>query len=234
MTKEQALDKLIEMFSNLPEEHNQYELKANKDEFILKIPINDSYILCCLKELSWKESMEIEAFSFREDNDGDYFSGEYEKREILKKTLVWIYSVDEARVEYNDSYGQLLAKIKYDIIDKIYQEYFRYINIDAKEANYIYNTALKYFNGTAQEDRPVIPLIVEVDYMAKGIVTISRDEFAKLSISEFEKIQLILAARADALKLAPTQIDTSKNNVNVGGIMDNLEQYMQTLPKRAN
>lgn len=70
--------------------------------------------------------------------------------------------------------------------------------------------------------------------MAKGIVTISRDEFSKLSISEFEKIQLILAARADALKLAPTQIDTSKNNVNVGGIMDNLQQYMQTLPKRTN
>jgi hypothetical protein len=55
-----------------------------------------------------------------------------------------------------------------------------------------------------------------------------------LSISEFEKIQLILAARADALKLAPTQMDTNKNNVNVGGIMDNIEQYMQTLPKRAN
>jgi hypothetical protein len=70
--------------------------------------------------------------------------------------------------------------------------------------------------------------------MAKGIVTISREEFAKLSISEFEKIQLILAARADALKLAPTQIDANNKNVNVGGIMDNLEQYMKTLPKRTN
>lgn len=234
MTKEQALKELIDIFSNIPEENNTYELKANKDEFILKIPINDSYILCCLKELSWKESMEIEAFSYREDNDGNYFSGEYEKREILKKTLSWIYSVDEERVEYNDNYGQLLAKIKYEIIDKIYQEYFRYINIDAKEANYIYNTALKYFNGSTQEDKPVIPLIVEVDYMAKGIVTISRDEFSKLTISEFEKIQLILAARADALKLAPTQPDNNSNNLNVGGLMDNLQQYMQTLPKRAN
>lgn len=100
MTKEQALEKLISIFSNLPEEeYNPYELKANKDEFILKIPMNDSYILCCLKELSWKESMEIEAFSFREDNDGDYFSGEYEKREILKKP--WSGSIASTKEELN-------------------------------------------------------------------------------------------------------------------------------------
>jgi frataxin-like iron-binding protein CyaY len=234
MTREEALEKLTEIFSEIEENKNEYELRAKNDEFILQIKIDNDEIICCLKELSWKQYMAIEAFSYREDSDGNYFSGEYEKREILKKVLVWILEPHSGRVEYNDSYGRLLSKIKYEIVDKIYTEYFRYINLDAKEANYIYNSALKYFNGTAQEDKPVLPLIIEVDFMAKGIMTITRDEFSKIPITEFEKIQLILAARADALNLAPQNEEKNKFTLEQSNIMEEMNKYMSTLPKRRN
>ena len=42
------------------------------------------------------------------------------------------------------------------------------------------------------------PLIVEIDYMTRGLVSMSKDEFSNLSMKEFETIQLILATKNEA------------------------------------
>ena len=39
------------------------------------------------------------------------------------------------------------------------------------------------------------PLVVEIDYMTRGLVSMSKDEFSNLSMKEFETIQLILATK---------------------------------------
>jgi hypothetical protein len=38
-------------------------------------------------------------------------------------------------------------------------------------------------------------MIIEVDYMTKGIISLSKKEFEELSIREFEAIQLIFAVK---------------------------------------
>ena len=95
-------------------------------------------------------------------------------------------------------------------VDELWSQYFKYTNIDAKEANLIYTSALKYFKGESQNSYPVLPLIIEVDFMLKGVISMSREEFRTLSSNDLERLQLIMTARADALGLAYQQIAPPK------------------------
>ena len=51
------------------------------------------------------------------------------------------------------------------------------------------------------------PLIVEIDYMTRGLVSMSKDEFSNLSMKEFETIQLILATKNEAKPESAADLD---------------------------
>ena len=180
MTHEEALKVMMGMGEmmqndNAPAEPKDEMPQIEKDQYIFKVKIGDNLAIFCVRDLKWHESLSIEAKSYRIEESDLYFSGEYQRREILKKAIVWVYT-----------------------------------NIDAKEANLIYTSALKYFKGESQNSYPVLPLIIEVDFMLKGVISMSRDEFRTLSSNDLERLQLIMTARADALGLAYQQIAPPK------------------------
>ena len=86
-------------------------------------------------------------------------------------------------------------------------EYQNYLYLNADEANFYYIAAKKYYNPNDTETYPVPPLIVEIDYMTRGLVSMSKDEFSNLSMKEFETIQLILATKNEAKPESAADLD---------------------------
>jgi len=235
MTHEEALSHLMNMFGQQQEDAqimNQTEEKdelpqVDKDQYIFKVKLEDDIAIFCCRDLTWGEALDIESKAFKVDEDDLYFSGEYERREILKKAIIWVYDLNNEKLLKNES-GEIITKLTQPFVDELWVQYFKYIGLDAKEANIIYNSALKYFKGESQNGYPVLPMIVEVDYMLKGVISMSRDEFKKLSNNELEKLQLIMTARADAFGLAAQQQVVTEKKENMDDNFD--EELMATLP----
>jgi hypothetical protein len=235
MTHEEALSHMMNMFEQQQEDAqimNQQEDKdelpqIDKDQYIFKVKLEDDIAIFCCRDLTWGEALDIESKAFKVDEEDLYFSGEYERREILKKAIVWVYDFNNEKLLKNEN-GEIITKLTQPFVDELWVQYFKYIGLDAKEANIIYNSALKYFKGESQNGYPVLPMIVEVDYMLKGVISMSREEFKKMSNNELEKLQLIMTARADAFGLAAQQqVVTEK----VEKMDDNYdEELMATLP----
>jgi len=235
MTHEEALSHMMNMFEQQQEDAqiiSQQEEKdelpqIDKDQYIFKVKLEDDIAIFCCRDLTWGEALDIESKAFKLDEDDLYFSGEYERREILKKAIVWVYDLNNEKLLKNEN-GEIITKLTQPFVDELWVQYFKYIGLDAKEANIIYNSALKYFKGESQNGYPVLPMIVEVDYMLKGVISMSREEFKKMSNNELEKLQLIMTARADAFGLAAQQqVVTEK----VEKMDDNFdEELMSTLP----
>jgi hypothetical protein len=201
--------------------------QVDKDQYIFKVKLEDDIAIFCCRDLTWSEALDIEAKAFKVDEDDLYFSGEYERREILKKAIIWVYDLNNEKLLKNE-YGEIITKLTQPFVDELWVQYFKYIGLDAKEANIVYNSALKYFKGESQNGYPVLPMIVEVDYMLKGVISMSRDEFRKLSNNELEKLQLIMTARADAFGLAAQQQVVTEKKENMNDNFD--EELMATLP----
>jgi len=235
MTHEEALSHMMNMFGQQQEDAqimNQTEEKdelpqVDKDQYIFKVKLEDDIAIFCCRDLTWGEALDIESKAFKVDEDDLYFSGEYERREILKKAIIWVYDLNNEKLLKNES-GEIITKLTQPFVDELWVQYFKYIGLDAKEANIIYNSALKYFKGESQNGYPVLPMIVEVDYMLKGVISMSRDEFKKLSNNELEKLQLIMTARADAFGLAAQQQVVTEKKENMDDNFD--EELMATLP----
>jgi len=235
MTHEEALSHMMNMFGQQQEDAqimNQAEEKdelpqVDKDQYIFKVKLEDDIAIFCCRDLTWGEALDIESKAFKVDEDDLYFSGEYERREILKKAIIWVYDLNNEKLLKNES-GEIITKLTQPFVDELWVQYFKYIGLDAKEANIIYNSALKYFKGESQNGYPVLPMIVEVDYMLKGVISMSRDEFKKLSNNELEKLQLIMTARADAFGLAAQQQVVTEKKENMDDNFD--EELMATLP----
>ena len=235
MTHEEALSHMMNMFEQQQEDAqtmNQQEEKdelpqIDKDQYIFKVKLENDIAIFCCRDLTWGEALDIESKAFKVDEEDLYFSGEYERREILKKAIIWVYDLNNEKLLKNEN-GEIITKLTQPFVDELWVQYFKYIGLDAKEANIIYNSALKYFKGESQNGYPVLPMIVEVDYMLKGVISMSREEFKKMSNNELEKLQLILTARADAFGLAAQQqVVTEK----VEKMDDNFdEELMATLP----
>jgi hypothetical protein len=209
MTHEEALKVMMGMNDMMQQDAAPIEEKdempqIDKDQYIFKVKIEDNLAIFCVRDLKWHEAISIEAKSFRVDESDLYFSGEYQRREILKNAIVWVYDLNNEKLKLND--GEILNQLNQDYVDELWSQYFKYTNIDAKEANLIYTSALKYFKGESQNSYPVLPLIIEVDFMLKGVISMSREEFRMLSSNDLERLQLIMTARADALGLAYQQI----------------------------
>lgn len=235
MTHEEALGHMLNMFGQQQEDAqvmNQQEEKdqlpqVDKDQYIFKVKINDDIAIFCCRDLTWVEALSIESNAFKVDEEELYFSGEFERREILKKAIVWVYDLNAEKVLKNEN-GEIITKLTQPFVDELWVQYFKYIGLDAKEANIVYNSALKYFKGESQNGYPVLPMIVEVDYMLKGIISMSREEFKKLSNNELERLQLIMTARADAFGLAAQQQVVTEKKESMEDNFD--EELMATLP----
>jgi hypothetical protein len=180
-----------------------YEKNKSKNIHIINI---DS-VKFIVREITWKEGLLIDAKSFRKKDNIVYQNTEFEKREILSLAILRAYdSVTE--IDYNSDFEiPLIQKLDYTIIEKLWVEYQNYLYLNADEANFYYIAAKKYYNPNDTETYPVPPLIVEIDYMTRGLVSMSKDEFSNLSMKEFETIQLILATKNEAKPESAADLD---------------------------
>jgi hypothetical protein len=229
MTHEEALKVMMGMNDMMQQDAAPIEEKdempqIEKEQYIFKVKIQENLAIFCVRDLKWHEAISIEAKSFRVEESDLYFSGEYQRREILKSAIVWVYDLNNEKLKLND--GEILNQLNQDYVDELWSQYFKYTNIDAKEANLIYTSALKYFKGESQNSYPVLPLIIEVDFMLKGVISMSREEFRMLSSNDLERLQLIMTARADALGFAYQQIAAPRPPEKDG--LDN--ELMNSLP----
>ena len=170
-------------------------------EFYEKVKSNKTHIITIdsvkfiVREITWKEGLLIDAKSFRKKDNIVYQNSEFEKREILKIAILRVFDTNTDTDYIPDFETSLLERLDYTIIEKLWVEYQNYLYLNADEANFYYIATKKYYNPNDTETYPVPPLIVELDYMTRGLVSMSKDEFSNLSMKEFETIQLILATK---------------------------------------
>jgi len=160
--------------------------------------INIDSVKFIVREITWKEGLLIDAKSFRKKDNIIYQNTEFEKREILN--LAILRAFDETNnIDFIPEFEiSLLEKLDYQIVEKLWVEYQNYLYLNADEANFYYIATKKYYNPNDTETYPVPPLVVEIDYMTRGLVSMNKDEFSNLSMKEFETIQLILATKNEA------------------------------------
>lgn len=160
-----------------------------------------------VREITWKEGLLIDAKSFRKKDNVVYQNSEFEKREILKLAILRAYDT-ESNVDYVPDFdSSLIQKLDYTVVERLWVEYQNYLYLNADEANFYYVATKKYYNPNDTETYPVPPLVVEVDYMTRGLVSMSKDEFANLSMKDFETIQLILATKNEAKPETAADLD---------------------------
>ena len=175
-------------------------------EFLIDASTPGSRAVFCVRELKWHEAQEIELHAFRlsERNDPQ-FAGEYERRETLKKALAWgCVIASPLEVRRNDAQGALLQKVSDHAIDALWRQYQARVTLGSEEASALYRASQAYFRGEAQAGMPVPALVIEVDFWMKGVQW-TREDFRKISASDLERIQLILAARSDALGISASK-----------------------------
>ena len=169
--------------------------------------INVDSVKFIVREITWKEGLLIDAKSFRKKDNIVYQNSEFEKREILKLAILRAFDSSTETDYLPDFEVSLLEKLDYTIIEKLWVEYQNYLYLNADEANFYYIATKKYYNPNDTETYPVPPLIVEIDYMTRGLVSMNKEEFANLSMKEFETIQLILATKNEAKPESAADLD---------------------------
>lgn len=160
--------------------------------------INIDQVKFIVREITWKEGLLIDAKSFRKKDNIVYQNSEFEKREILSLAIIRAYDLSTETDYIPDFESSLIQKLDHSTVEKLWVEYQNYLYLNADEANFYYVAAKKYYNPNDTETYPVPPLIVEVDYMTRGLVSMSKDEFSNLSMKEFETLQLILATKNES------------------------------------
>lgn len=160
--------------------------------------INIDSVKFIVREITWKEGLLIDAKSFRKKDNIVYQNSEFEKREILNLAILRAFDTSTNQDFYPEFETSLIQLIDHKTIEKLWVEYQSYLYLNADEANFYYIATKKYYNPNDTETYPVPPLIVEMDYMTRGLVSMSKDEFSNLTMKEFETIQLILATKNEA------------------------------------
>ena len=135
MTHDEALQHMMGMFQMQQEDAEMMQPKdelpqVENDQYIFKVKIGEDIAIFCVRDLTWSESMAIETQAFRSEEDDLYFAGEYERREVLKKAIVWVYDLNEEKLLKNDSEVNILASLSQPFVDNLWDQYFKYINID--------------------------------------------------------------------------------------------------------
>jgi hypothetical protein len=213
------------------------KLKKKKNQFLIKIDWEeDETIYVGVRELLWHEMLQAETLAFRiKTEDEMYLAGEHERREILKKAILWVATIPSCEIMHNES-GQILSHLNFDVVEAIWSQYQTYIFLGATEAAALYNAAVKYYTGDSQTNSPVPPMVLEVDLMLK-FGGFSRKELRKITATEMERMQTIFMARAEALGLGVRkQTNYSRGpeliNDGLGGMQLN-EEMLDTMPPGA-
>ena len=107
MTHEEALKVMMGMNDMMQQDAAPIEEKdempqIEKEQYIFKVKIQDNLAIFCVRDLKWHEAISIEAKSFRVEESDLYFSGEYQRREILKNAIVWVYDLNNEKLKLND------------------------------------------------------------------------------------------------------------------------------------
>jgi len=176
--------------------------KSNKTHII-----NIDSVKFIVREITWKEGLLIDAKSFRKKDNIVYQNSEFEKREILKLAILRAFDSSTDTDYLPDFEVSLLEKLDYTIIEKLWVEYQNFLYLNADEANFYYIATKKYYNPNDTETYPVPPLVVEIDYMTRGLVSMNKDEFSNLSMKEFETIQLIIATKNEVKPESAANLD---------------------------
>ena len=176
--------------------------KSNKTHII-----NVDSVKFIVREITWKEGLLIDAKSFRKKDNIVYQNSEFEKREILRLAILRAYDSSTDTDYLPDFEVSLLEKLDYTIIEKLWVEYQNFLYLNADEANFYYIATKKYYNPNDTETYPVPPLVVEIDYMTRGLVSMNKDEFSNLSMKEFETIQLIIATKNEVKPESAANLD---------------------------
>jgi len=211
-------DKITDFINSLP------KIKKKKHQFLLNFEFENLNIYSCVRELYWHEALDIETQSLRRtEDDIVYLSGEYERREILKKAIVWIATIPDCTLDIND--GNILKTLKYEVVEQLWSLYYPNVTLAAEEALALYSAAKHYFQGNSN-NQAVPSLIVEIDMMIK-FGGLNRKELKYISISEMERMQTIFMARAEALGLN----NVINNNINnISQNTTNIDEYKDLLP----
>ena len=165
-----------------------------------------------IKEITWKDGLLIDTKSFRKKDNIVYQNTEFEKREILNIAILGAFDTQDSKMYYPEFENSLIDLLDHTIVEKLWVEYQKHLYLSADEANFYYIAAKKYFNPNDHETYPVPPIVVEIDYMLRGLVSFSKEEFSNLSMKEFETMQLILATKNESKQksLADIDIDLEK------------------------
>lgn len=210
------------------------KLKKKKNEFLIKIDWDDDQaVYFGVRELFWHEMLQAETLAFRYKNEQEmYLAGEHERREILRKAILWVAVTPSCEIVLNKN-EQILSELNFDIVEALWDQYQKHIYIGATEASALYNAAINYYNGNSQTDSPVPPIILEIDMLLKfGGMT--RKELKKVTTTEMERIQTILMARSEALGWGNrTKIAQIKDNNVTDGESMIFGQVKDTLPPDA-
>ena len=158
--------------------------------------------------------MLIDAKSFRKKDNIVYQNSEFEKREILNLAILRAYDTSTQTDYYSDFETPLIQQIDHSVIEKLWVEYQNFLYLNADEANFYYVATKKYYNPNDVDTFPVPPLVVELDYMTRGLVSMNKEEFSNLSMKEFETIQLIIATKNEAKpeQAADLEIDLDRES----------------------
>ena len=193
MKKTEALEKLLNWFDSQTTDDNQEESFELKSKHVHIIDFRFEVHLKCL---TWKELLLIKAKSFSKNSEGNFLSTERQKKLVLQSAIEKI--VDKSNQEIHDK--NILDSLSYEAVEEIWNEYQSILHLSAEEVSLIYTSAQKYFIDTSDEYYPVLPEILEIDYILKGLVSLTRNEFNSLSNKEFEMMQLVLAAKNEMSK----------------------------------
>jgi len=160
-------------------------------ESLIYIKFDEDDYLFCFDNLSWKEALDYEAKSYNVQNNEYILNSELEKRIILKSKLKWTID-NKTNEKITENLSDIFNKINHKAMEIIWQDYYKKNYLTANEASFYYEAAKKYFS----DDEKIFPtpsIVVEVGMMLKNVISFSREEFSKLSMKEFEIIQLILS-----------------------------------------
>jgi hypothetical protein len=185
MTKDHAISK-IEDYLKKNKQSGTSDSLDFLDDLLHTITIeNYSFIM---RELTWKEAVIYDAISFKKKSDELYFSSESEKKLILSNALISILLDDENK-------DLTFSDFDYGTVEKVWVEYQKYLHLSNTETNFLYQSTKKYFSTQESEVFPVHPFIIEIDYMLRGVVSLSKSEFANFTIKQFEALQLVMSIK---------------------------------------
>jgi hypothetical protein len=168
MNKNDALEKILQ---NIKLEDNNDRKIIDYQNSYININFDNDNFLFCLKNLTWKEAIDIESKSYRSDNNELVFNSEFEKRYVIKKSLKWIYDIKN-KTQYDEDLDYLLSQIKHEVMENVWQEYYKNNYLTANEVSFYHEAAKRYFNNENINGFPVPPIIIEVGMMMKNISSV--------------------------------------------------------------